>query len=112
MVNVNYLVAFSFVLLAPPPPQADVGICLNPDNMDNVTLNCTRMSLPGDDTFTYSWTGPSGPINVPESQSLLDVSEQGNYTCVVSNSLGNASTMYEITGNKISFMLLFTVLSI
>ena len=102
--DVNYLFAFSFVVLEPPIPMMDQTLCLNVGvPTETVLLNCEPEN-PDEpsDPFMYQWM--RGTTDLGFTQSTFFAGQVGNYTCTVSNSIGSAMTMFTVVGEEISFL--------
>ena len=102
--DVNYLFAFSFVLLEPPIKRMDQTLCLNDEvSIDFVLLNCEPQNEDEpNDPFTYQWT--FGTTDLAFTQSIYQAFDVGTYTCNVSNSIGSAMTVFTVVGKEISFL--------
>ena len=74
----------------------DVCIRVPPDD-PSVVLNCTPIN--GSTPFMYNWfrTDDTNVVDLNIMTALLDVTEQGNYTCEVSNTVGTVTANSIVT---------------
>ena len=107
--DINYLFAYSFLLLEKPAPRDPESFCLNVDvPSETVSLNCEPKNADESPSpLMYRWTFGPSEIVLPSMQSVYTVRATdmpGNYTCTVSNSLGSEMAIYHVVGNEISFL--------